>query len=532
MTNPEFRERERGHVIDVSEDGPKLPNEGFEIDNSPIVLDGKGEQVEYNEPVDNANEHENSEPVETANEHENSEPVENEHENYQPDNLRRSTRPRKETRAQMEHRETEETFKVPENNQLLAGRKRSGEGEPAEGTVDGPPDRKRLALARIAVATELLLYDNEDELSRKAAERDGITIPKSYQEAVQDPVFGNKWREAIHTEIQSLINFGTWRVIDRNRAHGTISSAKWVFALKVDADGRVERFKARLVARGFQQREDIDFDETFAPVFRLESLRSLAAVAAQNGMYIHIMDGQNAFAGSDLDKPNYMEIPDGLQDFSPDAGDENVVLELKKSIYGLRQSAHLWNKKLTDFLKKIGFKGINADPSIFVNDRGLMVAVYVDDILIAGKNEKEIENVKSKLKKFHPMKDGGRVEKILGIRFTWEKDFIRLDQQAYAQAILEEFGMADCRPAATPMSPSVQLDNGDSARLNKTNQTISSYNWKIDVSGDWDKAGHRVCSKQTVTIPGGTTPRSSNIGQTYSKIYKGNVEQELILFTV
>ena len=119
------------------------------------------------------------------------------------------------------------------------------------------------------------------------------------------------------------------------------------------------------MARGNEQSED-DFGEMFAPVFQLDSLWILIAMAVRYGLLAYVLDAVNVFAGSDLDKPNCMEIPEGLQDFDPEAR-VGMILELRKSLYGLRQSANLWHRKITGFLMKIGFKPTTADPSIFIN---------------------------------------------------------------------------------------------------------------------------------------------------------------------
>ena len=120
------------------------------------------------------------------------------------------------------------------------------------------------------------------------------------------------------------------------------------------------------MARGNEQSDD-DFEETFAPVFQLDSLQILIALAVRYGLLAHMLDVSNAFAGSDLDKPNCMEIPEGLQDFDPDVT-EGMVLELRKSLYGLHQSMNLWHQKITNFLLKIGFRPTTADPSVFINN--------------------------------------------------------------------------------------------------------------------------------------------------------------------
>ena len=131
-----------------------------------------------------------------------------------------------------------------------------------------------------------------------------------------------------------------------------------------------------------------------------------------------MLDASNAFVGLDLDKPNCMEILEGLQDFDPDVT-EGMVLELRKSLYGLHQSANLWHQKITNFLMKIGFRPTMADPSVFINNQGLIIVLYVDDVVIFRHKEKEISKVKKKLKEFHPMTDSGIVNKLLGIHFTW-----------------------------------------------------------------------------------------------------------------
>ena len=125
-----------------------------------------------------------------------------------------------------------------------------------------------------------------------------ISVPQTYEDAVNDPVYRPKWREAIKLELGNLIRFGTWEPEDHK-----VVSTKWGFLVKYNADGR---FKARLVARGFSQREGLDFEDSFAPVIRLESLRILFAIAASYGLVAHLLDATNAYVGSKIDKQIYM----------------------------------------------------------------------------------------------------------------------------------------------------------------------------------------------------------------------------------
>ena len=322
--------------------------------------------------------------------------------------------------------------------------------------------------ARLAVATELLIENHEFEVNeeaRTAREKAGIQLPKSYGDAINDPVYGSKWKKAIHKELSALISFGIWNLIRRKEADSTISTTWWVFDIKLGPDSQIERFKAWLVVRGNEQSEN-DFDETFAPVFQLDSLQILVALAARYGLIAHILDASNVFVGLDLDKSNCMEIPEGLQDFGPDAQNEGMVLELRKSLYGLRQSANLWHWKISGFLMKIGFQPTTADPSVFINNKGLIIALYVDDIVVFGREKQKIDVMKKKLKKFHPMTDSGLVNKLLGIHFTWGNRSICLDQESYVSQILDEFGMANCKPSQMPISLSVQLSD-DNPRLGR-----------------------------------------------------------------
>ena len=332
-------------------------------------------------------------------------------------------------------------------------------------------------MANLSIAVELLLGEDDEYALRvdgtisklnQLEESERVPIPQTYEEAVSHPTFGKKWREAIGLELRTLVRFGTWRFV-RRPTHQSVISCKWVFDLKYGADGRLERFKARLVARGFSQREGIDFEDTFAPVIRLESLRILFAIAAIYGLTAHLLDATNAFVGSRVDKQIYMEIPKGLDDhkLGPSPSDPNMVCELLQSLYGLRQSANLWNHKIKDHVATIGFRPSTADYSVFTNDRGIIIALYVDDVLVFGKTSNEIDSVKRKLKSFHEMKDSGLVNKILGIRVTWlPNGGVRLDQQHYIQQTLEEFGLAECNSQPLPLGPGTDL-NAESPRLPK-----------------------------------------------------------------
>ena len=165
-----------------------------------------------------------------------------------------------------------------------------------------------------------------------------------------------------------------------------------MFKTKRSADGTVERHKARLVVQGYTQQYGQDYDETFSPVVRFESLRTVMALSVQNGLKLHQMDVTTAFLNGELKEEVYMRQPEGYTV----KGKENLVCRLEKSIYGLKQSSRCWNSALDTHLKKMGFVQSAGDPCLYMSSEGEMflIAVYVDDILLAGESDKRMAKVK------------------------------------------------------------------------------------------------------------------------------------------
>jgi hypothetical protein len=153
--------------------------------------------------------------------------------------------------------------------------------------------------------------------------------PRSFAEAKKDVA----WRAAMKAEMDAVEKNRTWKLADLPRGHRAIT-LKWVFKLKRDEVGAITKHKARLVARGFLQREGIDFDDAFAPVAGMESVRLLIALAAQEGWCVHHMDVKSTFLNSDIKEEVYVHQPSGFA--IPDK--EGKVLRLRKALYGLRQA--------------------------------------------------------------------------------------------------------------------------------------------------------------------------------------------------
>lgn len=241
----------------------------------------------------------------------------------------------------------------------------------------------------------------------------------------------SKWQSAMDDEYQSLIENDTWNIVELPPNQKAIK-CKWIFKLKSDSNGIINRHKARLVAKGCSQRQGIDYKETFSPVVRYSSIRFLISLAAKYDLDIDQMDAVTAFLQGDIDETIYMEQPEGFNDGS------GRVCQLKRSIYGLKQASRQWNIKLNDALLKCGFKRCETDSCIYIRrmeESLIIVAVYVDDLLILYNNESWKNELKENLMRDFRMKDLGKALHILGIRIHRDRKegTISLDQRKYTE---------------------------------------------------------------------------------------------------
>ena len=225
--------------------------------------------------------------------------------------------------------------------------------------------------------------------------------------------------------------------------------SKWVFKRKADG-----RFRARVVAKGFTQIQGIDYDKTFSPVARFESLRLLLALAVLEDWEIHQMDVKSAFLNGLLDEEIYMEQPEG---FTVPGQEHNVCL-LKKAIYGLKQASCAWNILFHSVLIGLGFTRTRADAGVYVyhliDGEGIVIIIlYVDDITLIGDSSKEISRIKLVLSSRFEMTDLGKIESYLGVRIKRDRSTKRLeiDQSRYILDIVNHFGLSDTNPALTPL---------------------------------------------------------------------------------
>ena len=213
--------------------------------------------------------------------------------------------------------------------------------------------------------------------------------PVTYQEAAGIP----EWQLAMSEELAALDRTGTWDLVPLP-PHAVPITCKWVFKIKTKSDGSIERYKARLVARGFQQTKGHDYDETFAPVAHMTTVRTLIAVAASCSWTISQMDVKNAFLHGDLHEEVYMQLPPGV-DAPP-----GYVCRLRRALYGLKQAPRAWFERFVSVILAAGFSQSDHDPALFIHlsPRGrTLLLLYVDDMLITGDDVEHISHVKKQL---------------------------------------------------------------------------------------------------------------------------------------
>jgi len=293
-----------------------------------------------------------------------------------------------------------------------------------------------------------------------------ISEPATIKQAFEGE-HAEEWKAAADEEYHALMENKTWELVDRPKERKVLSN-KWVFRIKYQSDGSIDRFKGRLVVRGFEQVHGLDYNETFAPVVKFDTIRTLLAFAIQNDLLIHQMDVVTAFLNGVIDQEIFMEQPDGYVVH----GQESKVCKLKRSLYGLKQSPRCWNQVFDTFLSSIGFSKSEADPCVYIAyNPFVIIAVYVDDLIVLTKTQHEMDRVKVVLSDRFRMKDMGQLHYCLGISIVQDKEnnTVYLHQNQYIENLLKKFNMVDSKVVATPTDINVKLckDDGVSQPVDK-----------------------------------------------------------------
>ena len=282
----------------------------------------------------------------------------------------------------------------------------------------------------------------------------GFNEPTSYQEAVQDLDY-EKWLEAMRSEMESMYTNQVWTLVDPPEGVKPIG-CKWVFKRKSDMDGLI--YKGRLVAKGFKQIHGIDYDETFSPIAMFKSIRIMLAIAAYHDYEIWQMDVKITFLNGNLLEDVYMTQPEGFVD----PQHTSRVCKLHRSIYGLKQASQSWNLRFDDAIKQFGFIKNEDEPCVYkkvVGSTVVFLILYVDDILLIGKDIPLLQSVKTWLGTCFSMKDLGEASRILGIQIYRDrsKRLLGLSQSTYIDKVLLRLAMQNSKKGFLPMSHGMSL---------------------------------------------------------------------------
>ncbi|KAD4982803.1 hypothetical protein E3N88_19474 [Mikania micrantha] len=293
----------------------------------------------------------------------------------------------------------------------------SNKSDPArapERTFDNTPIQ---GFKKLTEVYELLLSEGE---------------PENFKEAV-----GKKeWNKAMNEEIASIERNKTWTLVDLPNGH----RHKGRFKIKKDAKGKITRHKARLVAKGYIQQYGVDYDEVFAPVARLETVRLVLALSAHKGWLVHHLDVKTAFLHGDLSEEVFVKQPEGFEK----KGQEEKVYKLTKALYGLKQAPRAWNTKLDGVLKGYGFKRCQLEQAVYTKRTSLditIIVIYVDDLLVTGSSQQEVSQFKRQMEQTFEMSDLGLLTYYLGLEVSQ--------------------GLEDCNSTKIPMEPGLKLAKND-----------------------------------------------------------------------
>ncbi|GJR12242.1 retrovirus-related pol polyprotein from transposon TNT 1-94 [Tanacetum coccineum] len=276
--------------------------------------------------------------------------------------------------------------------------------------------------------------------------------PKNFQSAATEDC----WFQAMQDEIHEFDRLDVWELVPPPDS-AMIIALKWIYKVKLDEYGDVLKNKARLVAKGFRQEEGLDFEESFAPVARLEAIRIFIANAASKNMTVYQMDVKTAFLNGELKEEVYVHQPEGFVD--PER--PHHVYRLKKALYGLKQAPRAWYDTLSKFLLAQGFSKGVVDPTLFIRKTGkhtLHVQIYVDDIIFASTDPKDCDRFSNEMSSKFQMSMMGQISFFLGLQISQNPRGIFINQSKYANEILKKFDLHKSDPVDTPMVERTKLD--------------------------------------------------------------------------
>lgn len=276
--------------------------------------------------------------------------------------------------------------------------------------------------------------------------------PVCYEEAVKD----EKWKLAMDSEMQSINKNETWCLTDLPKGAKKIG-VKWVYKTKLNELGEVEKHKARLVAKGYAQEHGVDYEEVYAPVARMDTVRMVLALAAQNSWSVFQLDVKSAFLHGELTENVYVEQPKGYEV----KNEELKVYKLNKALYGLKQAPRAWFSRIESYFLKEGFEKSDSEQTLFtkVNKQGkhLIISLYVDDLIYTGDDEGMMCEFKNSMMNEFDMTDLGKMRYFLGIEVMQFDGGIFISQRKYVLEVLRRFGMEQSNSVQNPIIPGFKI---------------------------------------------------------------------------
>ena len=282
--------------------------------------------------------------------------------------------------------------------------------------------------------------------------------PKNIKEAIVD----DNWIIAMQEELNQFERNNVWKLVEKPENYPVIGT-KWVFRNKLDEHGIIIRNKARLVAKGYNQEEGIDYEETYAPVARLEAIRMLLAYASIMNFKLYQMDVKSAFLNGLIQEEVYVEQPPGFE--IPDK--PNHVYKLQKALYGLKQAPRAWYERLSNFLLEKDFSRGKVDTTLFIKRKHndiLLVQIYVDDIIFGSTNDSLCKEFSLDMQSEFEMSMMGELKYFLGLQIKQTQEGIFINQSKYCKELIKRFGMDSAKHMSTPMSTNCYLDKDESGQ--------------------------------------------------------------------
>ncbi|CAN0299130.1 unnamed protein product [Ectocarpus fasciculatus] len=323
---------------------------------------------------------------------------------------------------------------------------------PAEGLVEHNPTYGEDGTTTFALAS-----DNLPELSIRSPiglKPNDVELPPTTYEDVQKSEFKDGWEAAMQVELEGHKKTGTFHIVDKLPEGRKAVGSKWVLGWKTDEKGEIVKFKARLVARGFSQVRDVDYSHSSSPCPSAASIKLLLALANEKGMKLSHWDVKQAYIHAKLKEEVYMKLPPGCGSMS------GKFAKLERALYGLKQSGREWGYEAADTLTENGFEQSRADPCIFRKMVDgvvkMIIAIYVDDLLVAG-SEEECDALLASLNKKFPTNDLGECTWYdgCGIERDLDSGTLTISQSAYVESMMKRFDVMTTSPI--PASPGVDL---------------------------------------------------------------------------